>query len=171
VTGEGSQTSEWILSPKAVAGGTSRSGLIVFLVNLAWSYEEQEKLDPSLMSSIPSMELWWMRDQIVSMLMWPRQQWSMGSVTHSIDGVTALLAWSTLYSPLMLTGMVPTILSPLVILHRSALKDMAYSTLVIQFTDTMVTGISGVCNVSFKMIGVEDFPCGTCIARSPTPTT
>ena len=115
--------SEWISSPKAMAGGTLHSSLIVFLVNLAWSYEEQEKLDPSLMSSIPSIELWQMRDWIVSTLMWPRRQWSVESVTHSTDGVTVLPAWSTLYSPLTLTGIVPMILSPLVILHRSASKD------------------------------------------------
>jgi hypothetical protein len=42
--------------------------------------------------------------------------------------------------------------------------------LVMREIDTIVMAISGACKASLKMMGVNDFPYGTSILRSPMPT-
>jgi hypothetical protein len=93
LTGDGPHMSKWISSPKAVEGRACRLGLIAFLVDLAYSQESQEKDVPSSIRSIPLMELCQMREWRVSMLTWPRRQWSVESVTRLFVTVAEAVTW------------------------------------------------------------------------------
>ena len=160
LVGKGSQTSECTSSPKDVNGGASLSALMGFLVVLVKSQESQVNEVPSLIRSIPSMELCQMREHRTSMLMWPRQWWSTGSVTHScVTAAEAAMGCTTLYSPLAFVWIALTVFPCIFLMVQvSFSKETEFPSLVMYDIDTIVMAISGACKMSCRIIGVEDFP-------------